>query len=223
MYYSSSFYIYEGNKLKKCKVRNYQEADFAELIKIQEECFPPPFPSELWWTKAQLASHIAIFSDGAICVEVDGILAGSITSLCVDYDEKHPHHSWSELTDDGNITTHNPNGNAIYIVDISIRPAFRSLGLGKIMMQSMYQIVIEKNLDRLLGGGRMPGYRKWADQLTPEAYIKDVIAGEKKDPVISFLLRCERTPVAVLQDYLEDEDSLNYALLMEWRNPFKHN
>jgi ribosomal protein S18 acetylase RimI-like enzyme len=221
MYYSSSFYIYEGNKPKQCQVRNYCEADFEELIKIQKECFPPPFPSELWWTQEQLTNHVSIFPDGAICVEVDGVLAGSLTSLCIEYDKNHPEHTWSEITDDGNISTHKPDGNAIYIVDISIRPAYRSLGLGKVMMHCMYQIVIEKNLDRLLGGGRMPGYRKWADQLSPNEYVKEVVAGKKKDPVITFLLRCGRSPVAVLQDYLEDEDSLNNALLMEWKNPFK--
>jgi hypothetical protein len=43
-----------------------------------------------------------------------------------------------------------------------------------------------------------------------------------KDPVITFLLRCGRTPVGVVAGYLEDEESLNHALLMEWRNPFTY-
>ncbi|TRZ38337.1 N-acetyltransferase [Niallia circulans] len=221
MYYSSSLYIYDGKKPRECKVRNYKKEDFAELMNIQAECFPPPFPSELWWTKDQLENHVTIFPEGAICVEVEGKIAGSLTSLCISYNEKENKHTWSDITADGYITTHKNDGNALYVVDISIRPAYRFLGLGKIMMQSMYQIVIEKQLDRLIGGGRMPGYRKFAAELSPEEYVSQVVAGEKKDPVITFLMNCGRMPVTVLHDYLEDEDSLNNAVLMEWKNPFK--
>ncbi len=221
MYYSSNFYIFDGKKPRECKVRNYQKEDFAELINIQAECFPPPFPTELWWSKDQLENHVTIFPEGAICVEVEGKLAGSLTSLCIAYNEEEHEHTWSEITADGYITTHIKDGNALYVVDISIRPAYRSLGLGKIMMQAMYQIVIDKKLDRLIGGGRMPGYRKYADELSPEEYVSQVVAGEKKDPVITFLMSCGRMPVCVLNDYLEDEDSLNHAVLMEWKNPFK--
>jgi hypothetical protein len=34
------------------------------------------------------------------------------------------------------------------------------------------------------------------------------------------MLRSGRTPVGVVENYLEDEESRNYAALMEWRNPF---
>ncbi|RVT57941.1 GNAT family N-acetyltransferase [Niallia taxi] len=221
MYYSSNFYIFDDKKPRECKVRNYQKEDFAELINIQAECFPPPFPTELWWSKDQLENHVTIFPEGAICVEVEGKLAGSLTYLCIAYNEEEHEHTWSEITADGYITTHSKDGNALYVVDNSIRPAYRSLGLGKIMMQAMYQIVIDKKLDRLIGGGRMPGYRKYADELSPEEYVSQVVAGEKKDPVITFLMSCGRMPVCVLNDYLEDEDSLNHAVLMEWKNPFK--
>jgi len=37
---------------------------------------------------------------------------------------------------------------------------------------------------------------------------------------MTFLLRCGRTPVKLVENYLEDEESHNYAMLMEWRNPF---
>ena len=89
------------------------------------------------------------------------------------------------------------------------------------MIQSMYELVIEDKLERVLGGGRMSGYHRHADAFSPEQYVEAVVAGELRDPVISFLLRCGRTPVAIVADYLDDEESLNYGLLMEWRNPFK--
>lgn len=85
----------------------------------------------------------------------------------------------------------------------------------------MYHVVIKLDLDRLLGGGRMPGYKQVAAALTPEEYIADVVKGNLKDPVISFLLRCGRKPIHICKNYLEDDESLNYGVLMEWKNPFK--
>jgi ribosomal protein S18 acetylase RimI-like enzyme len=218
--YRKELYVFDQDKPVKAVIRNYTRDDFAELIRIQQESFPPPFPSELWWNEEQLTNHVTLFPEGAICVEVDGVLAGSITGLLVTFDPSHPDHTWEEVTDSGYIRNHDPNGDTLYIVDICIRPSHRKLGLGKWMMQAMYELVVHKGLKRLLGGGRMPGYGRYADRMTAEAYLEKVVAGEVKDPVVTFLMRCGRTPLKVVANYLEDEESRNYAALMEWKNPF---
>ncbi|USK68629.1 GNAT family N-acetyltransferase [Peribacillus asahii] len=221
MAYYSGFFVFDQQKPRRAVLRNYTEADFDELIKVQSECFPPPFPEELWWNREQLNNHITLFPEGAICVEVNGQLAGSLTTLCVDFDPAHPTHSWSEITDDGYIRNHQGNGDTLYVVDISIRPKYRKFGLGKWMMLAMYQLVIEKKLDRLLGGGRIPGFKRVSGRMTAKEYVEKVLSGELNDPVISFLLKCGRTPIAVVENYLEDDESQNYGVLMEWKNPFK--
>lgn len=221
MAYRNEFYVFDDGKPVQAVIRNYTKDDFHELIQIQAECFPPPFPSELWWNEEQLTNHVALFPEGALCIEVDGQLAGSLTGVCVDFDPNHPSHRWEDATDSGYIRNHNPKGNTLYIVDISVRPKFRKLGLGKHMMQSMYQVVVQLGLVRLLGGGRMPGYHMAANDLEPSEYLDKVVQGELKDPVITFLLRCGRTPIAIVENYLDDEESLNHAVLMEWKNPFK--
>jgi len=219
--YSSEFYVFDQERPVPVIIRNYSKQDFADLIKIQSECFPPPFPSELWWNKEQLTNHVNLFPEGALCIEVDGELAGSLTALTIDFDPNDKNHTWEEITDHGYIRNHNPRGNTLYIVDISVRPRYRKLGLGKLMMHAMYHVVIERGLERLLGGGRMPGYYRVADNMTPEQYLASIITGDLKDPVITFLLRCGRVPVGIIENYLEDEESCNNAVLMEWKNPFK--
>jgi len=222
MLYWKEFYAYGGDKPVKAVIRNYQNEDFPALIDIQKESFPPPFPSELWWNEEQLTNHVTLFPEGALCVEVEGRLVGSMTGLVVDFDPAHAEHTWEEITDHGYIRNHQPNGNSLYVVDICVRPGYRAYGFGKWLMQSMYDVVIQQGLTRLLGGGRMPGYGKVADQLTPQQYLEEVLQGTRKDPVISFLLRCGRTPLQVVPNYLEDEESRNYAVLMEWKNPFRN-
>ncbi|MBP1933572.1 GNAT family N-acetyltransferase [Ammoniphilus resinae] len=219
--YRKEFFVFDKERPVPAVIRNYTEKDFDALIRIQQESFPPPFPSELWWNTEQLINHVTLFPEGALCIEVDGEMAGSMTGLIVDFDPQHPEHTWEEITDHGYIRNHNPNGNTLYVVDIGVRPTYRKLGLGKWLMFAMYDVVVHRNLDRLLGGGRMPGYSAKSSQMTAEGYIDGVIKGEWKDPVITFLLRCGRTPVKVVANYLDDEESCHYGTLMEWKNPFK--
>ncbi|MFH0071144.1 GNAT family N-acetyltransferase, partial [Peribacillus sp. NPDC056705] len=191
--YHQPFYVYDGTEPVSAVIRRYTPDDFKELIVIQSETFPPPYPSEQWWNTEQLNQHVSRFPDGALCVEVNGVLAGSITSLIVNYNPAEPAHSWADTTDNGYIRTHQPAGNTLYIADICVRPRFRKLGLGKWLIQALYHVTVELGLERLLGGGRMPGYHLHAAKMTAEEYLDAVVRGKLKDPVITFLLRCGRT------------------------------
>lgn len=221
MYYKR-FYAFDQKIPVPAVIRQYTEEDFAELVTIQSEAFPPPYPAELLWNREQLHNHVTLFPEGALCVEVKGELAGSVTGFKMNFDPSAGgyQHNWSEVTADGYLSTHKPDGSTLYIADLCVRPKYRSLGLGKELVQSLYHVVVEQKLQRLLGAGRMPGYYKKSSSMTAEAYLADVVAGKLADPVITFLLRCGRTPLGVVADYLEDEESGNFAALMEWRNPF---
>ncbi|MFC5648448.1 GNAT family N-acetyltransferase [Paenibacillus solisilvae] len=201
-------------------IRNYSADDIEDMIGIQRESFPPPFPSELWWSREQLNEHITRFPEGAICAEINGKLIGSMTALLIDGAETDADHSWAQITDNGYIRNHAPAGNTLYVVDLCVIPAYRQAGIGKWLMQTMYEVVVHLQLKRLLGGGRIPGYHRYQHEASAGQYIDRVVAGEWSDPVLSFLLRCGRMPAGVIPDYLEDEQSCNYAALMEWRNPF---
>jgi ribosomal protein S18 acetylase RimI-like enzyme len=218
--YKKQIYVFDGDQPVEALIRRYTEHDFAAMIRVQQESFPPPFPSDLWWKEDQLQSHVERFPEGALCVEIGGELVGSMTGLRVNFDPDHAEHTWEEMTGGGYIGNHLPHGDTLYVVDISIRPAYRKLRLGHQLMQSMYEVVVQLGIKRLLGGARMPGYHRFAGEMTAAEYADAILSGRLKDPVITFLLRCGRTPVQVVPDYLDDEESLGYALLMEWRNPF---
>lgn len=211
--------VSDGKRNCTATVRNYESKDFGQLIEVQAESFPPPYPAELWWNEAQLEQHVARCPEGALCVEVDGRIAGSMTALRRTL-AGGDGHSWASVTDDGYIRNHEPDGDTLYVVDLCVRPAYRALGLGRLLIQTMHETVVQLGCRRLLSGGRMPGYHKHADRLTPEQYLAEVTAGRLRDPVVSFLLGCGRLPVGVAHGYLEDEQSCSCAALMEWRNPF---
>lgn len=218
--YRKEFFVFDQNTPIKAVIRNYTESDFFDLINVQKESFPPPFPEELLWNAEQLTNHITLFPEGALCIEIDGRVVGSMTGLLVNFSYENAEHTWEEITDNGYIRNHTPDGNTLYIVDIGVSPRYRKLGLGKWLMLSMYEVVIHNGYHRLLGGGRMPGYHKHKHDMSAEEYLDAVVKGELKDPVITFLLRCGRMPVQVVENYLDDEESCNYGALMEWKNPF---
>ncbi len=44
--YHKEIYVFDRERPFRALIRNYRKEDFAGLIRIQEECFPPPFPAE---------------------------------------------------------------------------------------------------------------------------------------------------------------------------------
>jgi GNAT superfamily N-acetyltransferase len=198
------------------RVRPYTLADWPGLFHIQRECFPPPYPEEQLWSRGQIESHIRHFPQGALCAEVDGELVGSCTGLIIAFEPSHPH-VWAEVTGNGFIHTHNPQGDSLYGVDMAVRPAFRGRGVARAMYQARFDLVRRLGLKRFLAGGRMPGYHQHAAAFTPVQYAEAVVAGRLVDPVITPQLKAGLKPLHVVHGYLPDEESADCALLLEWR------
>lgn len=199
-------------------IRPYTLDDYEQLLDVQREAFPPPFPEELWWSREQIASHVRAFPQGAMAADVNGTIVGSATSLIVRYDGKP--HTWEQVADRGYIAaSHVPDGDSLYGIDVCVRPSARGLGIAGRLYEARKELVVRLGLQRFLAGCRIPGYHQHADRLSAEQYMMAVARGELKDQVLSFMLKQGLTPLEALADYLEDEESLNYAVLVEWSNP----
>src|SRR5690554_5652410 len=94
----------------KINIRNIEKKDFPAILELQLECFPNMSP----WKIEQLESHIRKFPEGQICVEYDDQIIGSCASLIVNFNDYLEQHTYSEITDNGYITNHNPNGENLY-------------------------------------------------------------------------------------------------------------
>ena len=56
--------------------------------------------------------------------------------------------------------------------------------------------------------------------MSAKEYVEKIVAGEIKDPTLSFQLREDFKILAVVSDYLEhDRESLGKAAIIEWKNP----
>lgn len=63
--YRKEFFVFDQDKPVPVVIRNYEKKDFPNLIRIQQESFPPPFPTELWWNEEQLNNPCDSFSTGS--------------------------------------------------------------------------------------------------------------------------------------------------------------
>ena len=87
------------------------------------------------------------------------------------------------------------------------------------LLRSSQELIRERGLKRLLTGGRIPSYARFSQEMTPQEYVPDVVAGKRKDPTLSFQLANGLVVLDVVPEYLEDTDSRGFATLLEWLNP----
>ena len=198
------------------------EADIPAIIQLQRRVFPKMPP----WTEKQLRSHLAIFPEGqAVATTPDGRIIGSSSSLIISWEAFDDLASWSQITGRGSFTTHSPRrGKTLYGADIGVDPEARGLGVGSKLYEARRQLVQRLHLKRIIAGGRIPGYREVADRMSAETYVAEVVAGRRKDPVLSFQLKHGFTVNRVIPGYLGfDKASMGYGTLIEWINPAARN
>ncbi|AST95828.1 GNAT family N-acetyltransferase [Shouchella clausii] len=201
-------------------IRRYSAADYRALLQIQKEAFPPPFPSELWWTVEQVEAHAAVFPAGALLAEINGEVAGSATSLLVSNADRS--HTWEEISDNGLIrASHQPDGDTLYGIDLCVRPRYRGKGVAAALYEARKQTVIQLGLTRFAAVCRIPGYHAVSTEIGPEQYVSEVKNGKRSDQVLSFMMKQGLTPTHVLNGYVEDAESLNYGVFVEWRPPVR--
>lgn len=202
-------------------VRPLQKTDLRTIQEIQRKSFPSIDP----WTREQFESQLAIFPEGQIGVEMDGTLVATSSSLIVDEEDFGAYHTFDEVSDKGYIRNHDPDGDTLYGIDIAIDPRFRGSRLTRRIYEARKELVRGRNLRAILIAGRIPGYAKQADKMTPEEYVSRVVRKDLKDrdPVLTAQLAQGFAIRGVLKNYLpQDTDSLGHAAFMEWLNPEHH-
>jgi ribosomal protein S18 acetylase RimI-like enzyme len=200
-------------------VRNTSPEDISKIVDLQKVSFPYLARYGNIWRPQELESHLRIFPDGQfVAVEPDGTIVGSATTLIVSLNPEYAEHTWSGITAHGMITSHDENGNSLYGADISTHPKHRHEGIGSMLYDARKELVMKRNLRRIIAGGRLFNYCEHADKMSPLHYAEKVIKGELKDPVLSFELDNGFKFIKVLPNYLDDIRSLNYASFIEWLN-----
>ncbi len=205
--------------INKVELRNLQVEDYLELKKSMMESYEGMEDS--YWIKDEIEALLATFPEGQLVVLVDDIVVGSALSLIVDERIAMSNHTYESITGNSTFSTHNPDGDVLYGIDVFIHPKYRGLRLGRRLYDARKEICEQLNLKSIVFAGRIPNYLKFSKELTPKQYLDKVRAKEIHDPVMSFQLSNDFHVVRLMRNYLEgDKDSKEYAVLLEWNNIF---
>ena len=199
-------------------LRQLRPSDLKAIIDLQTRSFPiEP------WTREQLESQLSIFPEGQLGVEIDGKLVATSSSLIVDEEDFGAYHTFVEVSDNGYIRNHDPEGDTLYGIDIAVDPKHRGERLSRRIYEARKALAQKHNLRAILIAGRIPGYGKVADKMTAEEYVRRVVQKQLKDPTLTSQLAQGFAIRSVLRDYLpSDTESAGYAVFMEWLNPEHH-
>lgn len=191
--------------------------DYQELKKAMIESYIGMPDS--YWSERQMESLISRFPEGQVVIKVNNQIAGCALSIMVDYSKIEKVHTYQQITGNYTFSTHKPDGDMLYGIDVFIKPEFRGLRLGRRLYDYRKELCEKLNLKGVAFGGRIPNYHLHADKLTPKQYIDKVRKREIHDPVFNFQISNDFHPTKILKNYLEgDEASNDYAVLLEWDN-----
>jgi predicted amidohydrolase/ribosomal protein S18 acetylase RimI-like enzyme len=200
---------------KNLVVRPLGTNDWHNVVALQSRCFPGMEP----WTREQFDSQLKRFPEGQIGVEYQGKLVASSSSLILDFELYKDWHSHDEISDNGFIRNHNPNGTTLYGIEIMVDPDYRGLKLARRLYDARKQLARERNLMRIVVGGRIPGYGPHAGSMTPREYIDKVMSKTLFDPVLTTQMANGFVLKRLIPGYLAgDTESKGYAAFLEWVN-----
>lgn len=199
-------------------VRNTQEKDFLEIINLCSEVYP----GTPVWTAEQLKSHLDIFPSGQFVAvnEETNKIVGMAASLIISWDDYDHKDNWKEFTDSGLFTNHDTvNGRTLYAAEVMVSPSAQGTGVGSLIYQARENLAVSTNLLRIRAGARLRGYSTYAEEMSAEDYVIQVIQGKLFDPTLSFQLKRGFRVLHLVPGYLKyDPESLGYAVVIEWLN-----
>ena len=193
------------------------------LEQLQRDCFPTLGENELMRAEHFL-SHCRLFPEGNFVALCRDRVIGLGSGFLIDFDFDQARHSFQEIIDGGFYSKHDPNGDWYYGGDISVHPDFRRRGVGSRLYEARKGIVKKMNRRGIVAGGLIPGFAEYKASMSPAEYANKVVAGDIYDTTLSFQLGRGFEARGLLENYIKDEASDNWATLIVWENPsFKAN
>lgn len=191
--------------------------DIDGAVALQRACFPPPFPAELLWNARHLLHHLQVFPSGQFIARIGSQVVGSASSLVITEENWMAHRPWEETVGGHYLRNHAPTGSTLYGVDISVHPEHRGKGVAKMLYRARLELVRSLGLRRFGTACRIPGLRHWVSDAggTPANYVSHAVNGTLTDPTLTPLLRMGTIVVGIIEGYMDDEESMNCAALLE--------
>lgn len=208
-------YVVRNNK--SVKIRPWRAEDIAGIVDCHRAAYDD-YPPSTHYDARLFEMQLDAFPEGQVLAEEDGRIIGYATAIIVQLEEDNDY-TYAEITGAATFSTHEPSGDTLYGADIAVHPGYRGRGVAGKLYDYRRKLVKRYNLRRMLAYGRIPGYAEVAGRMTAQAYVDQVLAGQRKDPALSAHVKAGYRVKGVVLDLFRDRSSLNYSTLLEWDNP----
>lgn len=197
------------------RVRNRTESDLQAIRALMQRAYPPPHGPEAVWSEGTLLAHLRMFPEGQyVAVGGDGRVVGSATSMRISARRAMAPHTWTEITGQGRLTTHDPEGEVLYGVNVVVDPAYQGKGLARQLYDARFDLAGRLGCKWMVAGARIPGYHRFAGRMSPAEYVDEVVRGSILDPTLSKQLKMGFHVWGMLPDYAPDPETLGHAALI---------
>ena len=199
-------------------IKTIQPAYFEGLAELQRIAYPTLGVHELMRVE-HFASQYQVFPEGQIVVLDGARVIGQGSGFFLDFDFDHPAHTFAGICDNFYFRTHEPNGAYYYGADISVHPDYRGRGIGKLIYRARMELLRRYNRRGIVAGGLIPGYARFKGTMSVQEYVDRVVAGELTDSTLTFQLKQGFVVRGLIENYIVDSASGNWATLIVWENP----
>lgn len=197
------------------RVRQRESSDIAAIRAMMQRVYPPPHGQDSVWSEGALELHLDVFPEGQFVAETEyGTLVGSATSMLVPMSVALESHTWREVTERGTLAPHDPEGKAMYGVNIIVDPDYQGRGIASRLYDARFALARQLGCEAMVAGARIPGYCLEAAGRTAESYVQAVVEGTLWDPTLSKQLKLGFKVKRVLPNYAADPETLGYAALV---------
>jgi hypothetical protein len=197
-------------------IREATLADVAAYAAVQEE----EWDESMAAGDLKIESRIDLFPQGTLVAEQDGVVVGCASFIRLPAYSIEQRVTWEDLTDNGWCSTHCDDGTVLFGVDLSIsRRAPRSAA--PLIFMAAMELAMRLGVDRIVWGGRMPRYYKYADEMSAHEYAATKTKrGRYLDPEIELYSKIPGVQIlGVVPEYFKDWESLNNGVMLSWTNP----
>jgi predicted amidohydrolase/ribosomal protein S18 acetylase RimI-like enzyme len=201
----------------KLIIRNATTPDIPAIAEMSRRIYA----AEIAYNEPQIRGQINNFPEGVFVAEYEGIIVGYCATSIVDEKLALRPHTWDEVSGAGYGSRHNPEGDILYGIEVSVHPDFRRLRIGQRFYRARRELCRRLELKAIVFGGRLPAYqRRKKEYPDPKDYLAAVLSLAVRDQVINFQLKQGFEAIGILKNYLPaDKASGGHAVHMMWSNP----
>jgi ribosomal protein S18 acetylase RimI-like enzyme len=197
----------------------YRQATNEDVLLISD------LEKKVWGQNAasveNLKSRIKTFPNGNIVAVLGGRMVGYVSGVIISTEFADKCKTWYDYTDSGNARKcFDPNGNLLFGTSLTVDNSIRNSGIGSTLLIHIARMCIENNLRAGILGGRIPNYYKKKNMKVMDYLKLKNESGKIYDPELRLYLRMGLKIVKIQKNYFKDPESLDYGVILEWKNPF---